>query len=233
MTNIIGPKHLDCQLETSNITKSSFYHPNYKIWYYRKSKTFPGRKIGHITYVSDHELTPEEVEIHVIRMKHTLVLKQQTSENPTVGIIMGSISDLPTMQPAINILSEFQIPYEIKVVSAHRDPQGMLDYASNASNRGLKVIIAGAGGAAHLPGMVASKTTLPVIGVPINSTNSIQGIDSLLSICQMPGGIPVATMAVNGAKNAGLFAIRIIGPKPLQEIYQKTLIEKVSEMNRF
>ena len=146
---------------------------------------------------------------------------------------MGSISDLPTMQPAIDILSEFQIPYEIKVVSAHRDPQGMLNYASNANSRGLKVIIAGAGGAAHLPGMVASKTILPVIGVPINSTNSIQGIDSLLSICQMPGGIPVATMAINGAKNAGLFAIRIISPKPLQEIYQQTLIEKVSKMNRF
>ena len=127
-------------------------------------------------------------------------------QTPLIGIIMGSDSDLPTMQAAADILKYFEIDFELTVVSAHRTPQRMFDYASSAKQRGLKVIIAGAGGAAHLPGMVASLTTLPVIGVPIKSSSSIIGIDSLLSIVQMPPGIPVATMAINGAKNAGILA---------------------------
>jgi 5-(carboxyamino)imidazole ribonucleotide mutase len=128
-----------------------------------------------------------------------------------VGIIMGSKSDLPVMQDAIDILNEFEIESEVNIVSAHRTPEKMFKYASDASDNGIKVIIAGAGGAAHLPGMVASITTLPVIGVPVKSRNSIDGWDSVLSILQMPNGVPVATVALNGAKNAGILAAQIIG----------------------
>ena len=128
-----------------------------------------------------------------------------------VGIIMGSKSDLPVMQDAIDILKEFGVESEVNIVSAHRTPDKMFKYASDAKHNGIKVIIAGAGGAAHLPGMVASITTLPVIGVPIKSRNSIDGWDSVLSILQMPNGVPVATVALNGAKNAGILAAQIIG----------------------
>ena len=128
-----------------------------------------------------------------------------------VGIIMGSTSDLPIMQDAADILKEFGIPYELTIVSAHRTPERMFEYAKTASERGIQVIVAGAGGAAHLPGMTASLTPLPVVGVPIKSSNSIDGWDSLLSIVQMPNGIPVATVAINGAKNAGILAAKILG----------------------
>jgi 5-(carboxyamino)imidazole ribonucleotide mutase len=128
-----------------------------------------------------------------------------------VGIIMGSKSDLSVMQEAADILKDLGVAFEINVVSAHRTPKRMFDYAENASKRGLKVIIAGAGGAAHLPGMVASITHLPVIGVPVKSSNSLDGWDSILSILQMPNGIPVATVALNAAKNAGLLAAQILG----------------------
>lgn len=130
---------------------------------------------------------------------------------PIVGIIMGSDSDLTIMQEAANILKQFNIPFELTVVSAHRTPIRMVEYATTAKSRGLQVIIAGAGGAAHLPGMVASITTLPVIGVPVKSSNSIDGWDSVLSILQMPNGVPVATVALNGAKNAGILAAQIVG----------------------
>ena len=128
-----------------------------------------------------------------------------------IGIIMGSSSDLPVMQAAIDILKEFEMEFEVDVVSAHRTPEKMVEYASKARENGLKVIIAGAGGAAHLPGMVASCTSIPVIGVPVKSSNSIDGWDSILSILQMPNGVPVATVALNAAKNAGLLALQIIG----------------------
>ncbi len=130
---------------------------------------------------------------------------------PLAGIIMGSESDLKVMQEAAEILKELNIDFELTVVSAHRTPHRMIEYATTARERGLQVIIAGAGGAAHLPGMVASVTTLPVIGVPIKSSNSIDGWDSVLSILQMPAGVPVATVALNGAKNAGILAAQIIG----------------------
>ena len=133
------------------------------------------------------------------------------ANQPIVGIIMGSDSDLPIMQAAADILKSFDIPFELTVVSAHRTPDRMVEYAKTARSRGLQVIIAGAGGAAHLPGMAAALTSLPVIGVPIKSTNSADGWDSILSILQMPGGVPVATVALNGAKNAGLLAAQIIG----------------------
>jgi 5-(carboxyamino)imidazole ribonucleotide mutase len=126
-----------------------------------------------------------------------------------VGVIMGSDSDWPVMKAAADALAEFDVPYEVSVVSAHRTPQRMIDYARSAAGRGLRVIIAGAGGAAHLPGMVASTTVLPVIGVPV-PLKYLDGMDSLLSIVQMPAGIPVATMAVGGARNAGLLAVRIL-----------------------
>jgi 5-(carboxyamino)imidazole ribonucleotide mutase len=149
-----------------------------------------------------------------------------------VGIIMGSTSDLPIMQAAVDVLTELSIEFELDIVSAHRTPEKMYEYAKSAHERGLKVIIAGAGGAAHLPGMTASLTPLPVIGVPVKSINSIDGWDSILSILQMPSGIPVATVALNGAKNAGILAAKIIGssnPTVLARIsiYMKELKQKV------
>ncbi len=130
-----------------------------------------------------------------------------------VSIVMGSDSDLPVMKQAIEMLEQFGVEYEIDIVSAHRTPDKLVDFASNAHKRGIEVIIAGAGGAAHLPGMIASMSPLPVIGVPIKSRNSIDGWDSVLSILQMPGGVPVATVALDGAKNAGILASQIIGVK--------------------
>ncbi|MEM8887084.1 MAG: 5-(carboxyamino)imidazole ribonucleotide mutase [Bacteroidota bacterium] len=140
-----------------------------------------------------------------------------------VGIIMGSKSDLPVMSGAIEILKDFDVPFEVSVVSAHRTPERMMEYAATARERGIKVVIAGAGGAAHLPGMVASVTTLPVIGVPVKSSNSIDGWDSVLSILQMPSGVPVATVALNGAKNAGILALQILGT------HEEALAEKLSD----
>ena len=131
-------------------------------------------------------------------------------KKPVVGIVMGSDSDLPTMQPAADILKQFDISYEMRVVSAHRTPEDMVEYGKSAEERGLRVVIAGAGGAAHLPGMLASLTVLPVVGVPVKS-RALQGVDSLLSIVQMPGGVPVATVSIGNGKNAGLLAVRILG----------------------
>ena len=155
---------------------------------------------------------------------------------PLIGIVMGSDSDLPVMEAAANVCKDFNIDYELTVVSAHRTPIRMFEYAQGAKERGLKVIIAGAGGAAHLPGMIASITILPVIGVPIKSSNSIDGWDSILSILQMPNGIPVATVALNAAKNAGLLAVKILalGNEDLSQKVQdykneleKEVLEKV------
>ncbi|MCB0760955.1 MAG: 5-(carboxyamino)imidazole ribonucleotide mutase [Flavobacteriales bacterium] len=149
-----------------------------------------------------------------------------------VGIIMGSASDLPVMQQAAEVLDELKVDYEMTIVSAHRTPERMFDYAKAAADNGLKVIIAGAGGAAHLPGMTASLTPLPVIGVPIKSSNSIDGWDSVLSILQMPGGVPVATVALDGAKNAGILAAQIVAAGDssiLENIrrYKESLKDKV------
>ena len=154
-----------------------------------------------------------------------------------VGIIMGSDSDLPIMQEAIDILESFNIEIEVDIVSAHRTPEKLFDYSKNAHIRGIKVIIAGAGGAAHLPGMVASLSPLPVIGVPVKSRNSIDGWDSVLSILQMPGGVPVATVALNGAKNAGILATQIVGtsdPSILNKIeaYKEVLKTKVTDSSK-
>ena len=143
-----------------------------------------------------------------------------------VGIIMGSESDLPIMQEAIDILKDFEIETEVDIVSAHRTPEKMMDYGNQAHQRGLKAIIAGAGGAAHLPGMIAALSPLPVIGVPIKSINSIDGWDSVLSILQMPGGVPVATVALNGAKNAGILAAQIVGTS------DATVLDKVAQYKK-
>jgi len=155
---------------------------------------------------------------------------------PIVGVIMGSKSDLDTMQPAAEVLREFGVDCEVKVVSAHRTPEAMFEYAKTAASRGLKVIIAGAGGAAHLPGMVASLTNLPVIGVPVQ-TKALSGVDSLYSIVQMPAGVPVATVSIGNAKNAGLLALRILGISDPElaaklEDFRQGQIEAVAEMNR-
>ncbi len=150
-----------------------------------------------------------------------------------VSIVMGSDSDLPVMNAAAEILAQFHIPFELDIVSAHRTPEKMFDFAKNAHERGIKVIIAGAGGAAHLPGMIASLTPLPVIGVPVkSSSNSTEGWDSVLSILQMPGGVPVATVAINGAKNAGILAAQIIGTsdeKVMKDVmeYKRKMQEEV------
>src|SRR5690606_1746842 len=138
-----------------------------------------------------------------------------------VAVVMGSISDMPVMQDAIDILKEFGIETHVDIVSAHRTPEKLVDFSSNAHNNGISVIIAGAGGAAHLPGMVASMSPLPVIGVPVKSSNSIDGWDSVLSILQMPGGVPVATVALNGAKNAGILAAQIVGR------HDKAVLDKI------
>lgn len=160
-----------------------------------------------------------------------------SDSNIQVGIIMGSKSDLNIMQDAADILKELGVNFEMTVVSAHRTPERMFDYAKSAASRGLKVIIAGAGGAAHLPGMVASITQIPVIGVPVKSSNSIDGWDSILSILQMPNGIPVATVALNAAKNAGILAAQILGTSDAelsQKLleYKQNLKEKVEESAR-
>lgn len=144
------------------------------------------------------------------------------TDGPLVGIIMGSDSDLPVMRSSAEVLEEFAVPYELTIVSAHRTPERLFNYAREAAGRGLRVIIAGAGGAAHLPGMVAATTELPVIGVPVQAT-SLGGIDSLYSIVQMPPGVPVATVAINGAKNAGLLAVQILGAG------DRRLLDKIAE----
>jgi 5-(carboxyamino)imidazole ribonucleotide mutase len=154
-----------------------------------------------------------------------------------VGIIMGSLSDQSIMQEAANVLTELGVAWEMDIVSAHRTPEKMVDYAKTARSRGLRVLVAGAGGAAHLPGMVASLTTLPVIGVPVKSSNSIDGWDSVLSILQMPAGVPVATMALNGARNAGILAAQILGTSDetvAQRLsqFKDELKEKVADMSR-
>lgn len=139
-----------------------------------------------------------------------------------IAVVMGSTSDMPIMQDAINIIKEFGIDVEVDIVSAHRTPEKLFDFSANAHTRGINVIIAGAGGAAHLPGMVASMSPLPVIGVPVKSSNSIDGWDSVLSILQMPGGVPVATVALNGGKNAGLLALQILGSQN-QDVLNKMI----------
>ncbi|PPQ72054.1 hypothetical protein CVT26_006735 [Gymnopilus dilepis] len=221
MLNLIGySSSMDEITKTANVALSI---PGASIHLYGKSECRKGRKMGHITIVAESDLqlrtrlrpllqslpgsTPEEVDSYAPAFPARG--PGFSDPNPLVGIIMGSDSDLPVMLPAARILDQFNIPYELTIVSAHRTPDRLVEYARSASARGLRSIIAGAGGAAHLPGMVAAMTALPVIGVPVKGS-SLDGVDSLHSIVQMPRGIPVATVAINNGMNAGLLAVRIL-----------------------
>lgn len=216
MINILGAETMT---ETKALMQKGLAVPGVGVHWYGKSESRPGRKMAHMTITGSDvfELRSRLEALGLSKEAHGL-----PSEGPRVGIIMGSDSDLPTMQQAAQILEEFDVPYELSIVSAHRTPTRMYTYAQSAAERGIEVIIAGAGGAAHLPGMTAALTSLPVIGVPIK-TSILSGNDSLLSIVQMPKGIPVATVAIDGAANAGLLAVRILAA------HDKELLAKMDE----
>jgi len=216
MVNVLGAADGTVESTMKSIVKS-YEMPNARVHWYGKAGVRAGRKMGHINIVGDCE---ETVTADVEALLEAQGMKPVVNDSkvggdvlppgPLVGVIMGSDSDLPCMTPAIDMLKHFGIPYEVDIVSAHRTPEKMLSYGKSAHGRGLECIIAGAGGAAHLPGMVASLTPLPVVGVPVK-TSSLSGVDSLYSIVQMPGGIPCATVGIGNAKNAGLLAARIVG----------------------
>ncbi|KAF9475819.1 phosphoribosylaminoimidazole carboxylase [Pholiota conissans] len=243
MLNLIG--YSPNLSEITKITDIALVTPGTSVHLYGKSECRKGRKMGHITLVaeSDAQLRsrlrpllqalPDASEAEVERYASAAQVPGAgfSDANPLVGIIMGSDSDLPVMLPAARILDQFQIPYELSIVSAHRTPDRMTEYARSAATRGIRTIIAGAGGAAHLPGMVAAMTALPVIGVPVKGS-TLDGVDSLHSIVQMPRGIPVATVAINNGVNAGLLAVRILsGGIPsligAMDRYMKSMEEEV------
>ncbi|KAI0829184.1 phosphoribosylaminoimidazole carboxylase [Trametes gibbosa] len=220
MLNILGAS--SSMDEITSFAQFTLTIPGARVHLYGKSDCRKGRKMGHVTIVADSDAQlsmrlrplleripgghdPKELDLYAPLLRERGFSHQQ----PIVGVIMGSDSDLPTMLPAADILNHFNIPYELTIVSAHRTPERLVEYSRSAAARGLRVIIAGAGGAAHLPGMVAAMTALPVIGVPVKGS-SLDGVDSLYSIVQMPRGIPVATVAINNGTNAGLLAVRIL-----------------------
>lgn len=207
MINVLGQDTLEDTLLSSNEALEAI--PRSSVHWYGKKGCRKGRKMGHINLVADTENGLDE---HLTRLLELEGLSKQmlpATTCPLVGVIMGSQSDLPTMNAAVEMLKKFAVPYEVDIVSAHRTPEKLMTYSRGAASRGIQVIIAGAGGAAHLPGMVASLTPLPVIGVPVK-TSTLSGVDSLYSIVQMPRGIPVATVAIGNAQNAGLLAVRIL-----------------------
>lgn len=208
MFNLLGPENHTGQYKFSD--ESIFYHPNCYVHLYGKYPSKPFRKLGHVTITTSSNIPCKQI-YKEIKNKAKLIPAetQNLLLKPIVGVIMGSKSDYPVMEEAVKLLQEFCVPYEVHVVSAHRTPERMYKYAKEAEDKGLKIIIAGAGGAAHLPGMTASLTNLPVIGVPIK-TSTLSGLDSLYSIVQMPTGVPVATTSINGAKNAALIAVKIL-----------------------
>jgi phosphoribosylaminoimidazole carboxylase len=209
MVNVLGAKSetMEDTLRSSNAALSMMHAV---VHWYGKQSCRKGRKMGHINIVG-HSHAEIENDLHKLLEIEGIPfeLLPSAKSTPLVGVVMGSHSDLPTMQAAVEILKEFDVPYEVDIVSAHRTPDKLLAYGRNAANRGLRVIIAGAGGAAHLPGMLASVTALPVIGVPVK-TSTLSGVDSLYSIVQMPRGVPVATVAIGNATNAGLLAVRTL-----------------------
>ncbi|KAL1919066.1 uncharacterized protein VTP21DRAFT_2447 [Calcarisporiella thermophila] len=222
MINILGQSTME---ETLRPCSEALLCDGATIHLYGKSECRPGRKMGHITVVGQ---TMSEVHSRLRPILSTMGEgDREMKVNPLVGIIMGSDSDLPVMKVGAKILRDFGVPFELTLVSAHRTPQRMADYARTAHQRGLKAIIAGAGGAAHLPGMVAAMTPLPVIGVPVK-LSSLDGIDSLYSIVQMPRGVPVATVAINNSTNAALLAIRLLGSFVPE--YQQKMIEYTARM---
>lgn len=218
--NVLGAASGTMQ-DTLKSSNAALPVPRATVHWYGKESCSPGRKMGHINLTANslgelerplHKLMEiEGIPLSVLQISNNNNNKSSPTVNtcPLVGIIMGSQSDLPTMDAAVSILKRFDIPYEVDIVSAHRTPDKLVQYARNAESRGMRVIIAGAGGAAHLPGMVASMTPLPVIGVPVK-TSTLSGVDSLYSIVQMPRGIPVATVAIGNAQNAGLLAVRML-----------------------
>ncbi|ODV84773.1 hypothetical protein CANARDRAFT_28911 [[Candida] arabinofermentans NRRL YB-2248] len=238
MLNVLGDSKPDGELE---LCRRALETPHASVYLYGKS-TRPGRKMGHINIVSQSMVDCERRLAYIEGETDTVPNeKEQVSDNvvpgtstrPLVGVIMGSDSDLPVMSLGCNILKQFGVPFEVTIVSAHRTPQRMAKYAADAPQRGLKCIIAGAGGAAHLPGMVAAMTPLPVVGVPVKGS-TLDGVDSLHSIVQMPRGIPVATVAINNATNAALLAIRILGVFDSQwmskmETYMNNMEDEVLE----
>lgn len=237
MVNVLGSKSgtMDDTMRGSNAAMSM---PRAVVHWYGKMGCRAGRKMGHINLTADSNGEIDSALTTVLALEdipEKVIPGSGLHQSPLVGVIMGSQSDLPTMQAAVDILKRFHIPYEVDIVSAHRTPDKLVRYSRSAASRGLQVIIAGAGGAAHLPGMVAAITPLPVIGVPIK-TSTLNGQDSLLSIVQMPRGIPVATVAIGNAMNAGLLAVRCLcssrpALRDAMEAYQKELKEMVDSMS--
>ena len=237
MVNVLGAKSGTIE-DTMKGSNAALSIPRATVHWYGKAGCRAGRKMGHINITADSH---GELDIPLGKILALEEIPENVlpggglSKSPLVGVIMGSHSDLPTMQAAVEILKEFNIPYEVDIVSAHRTPDKLVSYSRSAASRGLQVIIAGAGGAAHLPGMVAAITPLPVVGVPIK-TSTLNGQDSLLSIVQMPRGIPVATVAIGNAMNAGLLAVRILcGIRPdlriKMETYQLEMKKKVDDVS--
>lgn len=222
MLNLLG--YSNSMDEITRVAQKAFEVPGAAVHLYGKRECRKGRKMGHITLVGESDAavrvnlrtllqalpdaTPESIELYAPSTPSAGSGK--SAAHPLVGIVMGSDSDLPTMLPGARVLDAFGVPYELTLVSAHRTPARLTTYARNAAARGLRVIIAGAGGAAHLPGMLAAMTPLPVIGVPVRGS-VLDGVDSLHSIVQMPRGVPVATVAINNSTNAALLAVRILG----------------------
>lgn len=226
MFNLLGGAGGAVELDA--VSARALTVPGTRVHLYGKPDCRPGRKMGHINIMAPDAVTLAERIAAVRGLSASSADSKAQAQQPVVGIIMGSDSDLPTMKAAAEVLESFGVPFELSIVSAHRTPERMFDYARTALGRGLRVIIAGAGGAAHLPGMVASMTVLPVIGVPV-ATQHLGGEDSLLSIVQMPKGIPVATVAIGNAANAGLLAVRMLGGRYNQQMqaYQDKLREEV------
>lgn len=234
MVNVLGASTSQDTLKSSN---AALQMPNAVVHWYGKTQCRPGRKMGHINLTANSaaELDGSLAQLLALEGIPVSLLPGGTLTAPLVGVIMGSQSDLPTMCAAVDMLKKFHIAYEVDIVSAHRTPDKLMSYSRSAAGRGIRVIIAGAGGAAHLPGMVAAMTPLPVIGVPVK-TSTLSGVDSLYSIVQMPRGVPVATVAIGNAMNAGLLAVRILStsrPELRQQMqdYQEEMTEMVNTMS--
>lgn len=234
VVNVLGAGSMEDTLKSSNAALSM---PRAVVHWYGKGHR-AGRKMGHInlTANSHGELDKSLSELLSLEgIPVSLMPGGQLHSSPLVGIIMGSQSDLPTMHAAVDMLRKFGVPYEVDIVSAHRTPDKLVSYSRSAAGRGLRVLIAGAGGAAHLPGMVAAMTPLPVIGVPVK-TSTLSGVDSLYSIVQMPRGVPVATVAIGNAMNAGLLAVRILSTsrpwlREKMAEYQGEMTDMVNDMS--
>jgi phosphoribosylaminoimidazole carboxylase len=237
MVNVLGASSGTSE-DTLKSSNAALAMPTAVIHWYGKEQCRAGRKMGHINLTGSFngELDSALSELLALEgVPVSLMPGGGLSTTPLVGVIMGSQSDLPTMNAAVDMLKKFSIPYEVDIVSAHRTPDKLMSYSRSAASRGIRVIIAGAGGAAHLPGMVAAMTPLPVIGVPVK-TSTLSGVDSLYSIVQMPRGVPVATVAIGNAMNAGLLAVRILstsraGLRESMEAYQVEMTDMVIEMS--